>query len=53
MDSGHLVRGNSSTVREVPPSGSFEFGPPAPTMQPWLPPQESALRRILPGPHQA
>ena len=44
MDSGHLVRGTTSTIREVPPAGSFEFGPP---LQPWLPSQESALREYF------
>jgi len=41
MDSGHLVRGTTSAIREVPPTGSFEFGPP---LQPRLPSQEPALR---------
>ena len=53
MDSGHLVRGTTSTIREVPPANSFEFGPTGPPLQPWLPPQESALPRILPRSHQA
>ncbi len=46
MDSGHLVRGTTSTIREVPPSSPFEFGPGVP-LQPWLPPQESALREYF------
>src|SRR5438552_16855987 len=45
MDSGHLVRGSSSTIREVSPAGSFEYG--TPPLQPWLPSQESALRDYL------
>ena len=45
MDSGHLVRGTTSAIREVPPAGSFEFG--APPLQPWLPPQESTLREYF------
>jgi polysaccharide biosynthesis transport protein len=45
MDSGPLVR-SASTIREVPAS-SFEFGPPPPPVQAWLPPQESALREYL------
>jgi Chain length determinant protein len=44
MDSGHLVRGTTSAIREVPPTGPFEFGPP---LQPWLPSQESALREYF------
>ncbi|HST10146.1 MAG TPA: Wzz/FepE/Etk N-terminal domain-containing protein, partial [Terriglobales bacterium] len=47
MDSGHLVRGTTSTIREVPPTSSFEFGPTGPPLQPWLPPQESALREYF------
>ncbi len=47
MDSGHLVRGTTSTIREVPPANSFEFGPNGPLLQPWLPPQESALREYF------
>ena len=47
MDSGHLVRGTTSTIREVPPANSFEFGPTGPPLQPWLPPQESALREYF------
>jgi polysaccharide biosynthesis transport protein len=47
MDSGHLVRGTASTIREIPPTSSFEFGPSGPPLQPWLPPQESALREYL------
>ena len=45
MDSGHLVRGTASTIREVSPAGSFEYGTPPP--QPWLPSQESALREYF------
>ncbi len=45
MDSGHLVRGTASTIREVSPASSFEFG--TPPLQPWLPPQESALREYF------
>jgi len=45
MDSGHLVRGTASTIREVSPAGSFEYG--TPPLQPWLPPQESALREYF------
>ena len=45
MDSGHLVRGTASTIREVSPAGSFEFG--TPPLQPWLPSQESALREYF------
>lgn len=45
MDPGHLVRG-ASTIREVSPASSFEFGPGLP-LQPWLPPQESALREYF------
>jgi hypothetical protein len=44
MDSGHLVRGTTSPIRQVPPTNSFEFGP---ALQPWLPPQESALREYF------
>jgi len=44
MDSGHLVRGTTSPIREAPPANSFEFGP---ALQPWLPPQESALREYF------
>jgi polysaccharide biosynthesis transport protein len=47
MDSGHLVKANASAIREVAPANSFEFGPAAPPLQPWLPPQESALREYL------
>jgi exopolysaccharide transport family protein len=46
MDSGHLVRGDTS-IREVSPTNSFEFGSPAIPVQPWLPPHESALREYL------
>src|ERR687887_2525192 len=46
MDSGHLVRGNTS-IREVSPTNSFEFGPPGVPLQPWLPSHESALREYL------
>jgi polysaccharide biosynthesis transport protein len=45
MDSGHLVRGTTSTIREVPPTSSFEVG--TTTLQPWLPPQESTLREYF------
>jgi len=45
MDSGHLVRGTASTIREVSPAGSFEYG--THPLQPWLPPQESALREYF------
>jgi succinoglycan biosynthesis transport protein ExoP len=45
MDLGPLVR-STSTIREVSPANSFEFGPPPP-VQAWLPPQESALREYL------
>ena len=47
MDSGHLVKANASAIREVAPANSFEFGPSVPPLQPWLPPQESALREYL------
>jgi polysaccharide biosynthesis transport protein len=47
MDSGHLVRGTTSAMREVPPANSFEFGPSGPPLQPWLPSQESALREYF------
>jgi succinoglycan biosynthesis transport protein ExoP len=46
MDSGHLVR-SASTIREVPATNSIEFGPSGPPLQPWLPPQESALREYF------
>jgi polysaccharide biosynthesis transport protein len=45
MDSGPLVR-STSTIREVP-ANPFDFGPPAPPVQAWLPPQESALREYF------
>jgi succinoglycan biosynthesis transport protein ExoP len=47
MDSGHLVRGTTSTIREIPPASPLEFGPAGLPLQPWLPPQESALREYL------
>ena len=47
MDSGHLVRGTTSTIREIPPTSPLEFGPAGLPLQPWLPPQESALREYL------
>lgn len=46
MDSSDLVR-STSTIREVPATNSFEFGPSGPALQPWLPPQESALREYF------
>ncbi len=39
------MRGTASTIREVSPASSFEFG--TPPLQPWLPPQESALREYF------
>jgi exopolysaccharide transport family protein len=47
MDSSHLVKANASAMREAAPTNPFEFGPSAPQLQPWLPPQESALREYL------
>jgi succinoglycan biosynthesis transport protein ExoP len=47
MDSSHLVKANASAIREAAPTNPFEFGPSAPQLQPWLPPQESALREYL------
>jgi polysaccharide biosynthesis transport protein len=47
MDSGHLVQPGSPAIREVVPGAHFEFSPPAPPVQTWLPPQESALREYL------
>ena len=47
IDSGHLVRGTTSTIREVDPTNSFEFGPTGPPLQPWLPSQESAIREYF------
>ena len=46
MDSGPLVR-SASTIREVAPANSFEFGSSTPPVQAWLPPQESALREYF------
>src|SRR5215471_13985355 len=47
MDSSHLVKANASAIREVVPSTPLEFGSSGPHLQPWLPPQESALREYL------
>jgi exopolysaccharide transport family protein len=47
MDSGHLVKPGSPAIREVVPGAQFEFNPPAPHVQTWLPPQDSALREYL------
>jgi exopolysaccharide transport family protein len=45
MDSSYIVKGNTG-VRELQPGQSSEYGQPAP-VQPWHPPQESALREYL------
>jgi exopolysaccharide transport family protein len=47
MDSSHLVKANASTMREAAPANPLEFGPMVPQLQPWLPPQESALREYV------
>jgi len=47
MDSSHLVKANASAMREAAPANPLEFGPVVPQLQPWLPPQESALREYL------
>jgi polysaccharide biosynthesis transport protein len=47
MDPSHLVKANASAIREAAPASPLEFGPVVPQLQPWLPPQESALREYL------
>jgi succinoglycan biosynthesis transport protein ExoP len=47
MDSSHLVKANASAMREAAPANPLEFGPMVPQLQPWLPPQESALREYV------
>ena len=47
MDSGHLVKANASALREVAPASPLEYGASSHPFQPWLPPQESALREYL------
>src|SRR5678815_1815766 len=45
MDSGHLVKPGSSSIREVVPGVPLELN--SPHLPTWLPPQESALREYL------
>jgi len=47
MDSGHLVKPGSSSIREVVPGVPLELNSPVAHLPTWLPPQESALREYL------
>jgi polysaccharide biosynthesis transport protein len=47
MDSGHLIKPGSNSIREITPGAQVEFTLPPTHIQTWMPPQESALREYL------